>query len=322
VILVAFFLYKNISNYFQYFSTPVNISKVSNSIDVKNNLYSQLLKEYPRLYDKNINSKKNTVLESKKYKYMATDGYVITHRYDENLDKLVPLEQNELLDVTPKQRIMNQLHMLYEAKVELTVNTKNVGVTNPFRIDKNDIAAYQKNKTKVDYKSFKVIKDSKNNPILIFTTYGTPEKEINTVLKEIKKAISLLEKNDPGMLPILIRDYSLRILSGNINPEKMLPQYESLIIYKVGAITFNIHNTGDDSLSYLFNIVNLSRYMGNKRLYKVESNNKTVYYMKDRLNEDLVIDRKLWTIKWLDLHKSDLFKDDYQDYIDLVDRMR
>lgn len=321
IAVCAFFIYKLTIPSFKNQSVFLKKSTIVKNSSEESVLYNTLLREYPRLYKKNIHKQKGTILKSDKYGYIATDGYSVTHRYDDKTKKMVHLDKYELLDVEPKKRIVNQLNMLRSSSISNTVNGKKELISNPFKINKTDIEKYDKSINTYTFKSFRIITNRDNNPILIFTTTGIPKNELDATFLTINKAIKNLEESNPGLLDIITRQYLLRVLSGNIVPEQ-LTNLRTMAISRLGAVVFRTTGIGNDSLFYAYSIANLSRYIGSYRSYVNRDEGEETFYIDNKFDNDPIIDRKLWTLQWLKSHKDNLFKEDYNGYVNLTNSIK
>lgn len=311
--IIFFVIYKNFSKPKQATLSPATIK----SFDI-NVAFDQLCKDYPRMYNKSNFVPISTIVISSMYGFVATDGYSVTHKYDENSKKFIPLIPAGPYDKNSKTKILNVLNRLIGMKTTLIVNKKNVVTTNPTKINRSDIDSYSKSNTDANSKSFKFIYNSKKEPVLIVAVNTIPKKEVETALKNLQKAVNVLEQYDSKMLSKISTEYFLRVITGPISGDKIAAN-RTVTIPSLGAIQYNTRLIGDDYIFYVYSLVSQARYIGNYKSSMIKTDNVYTYYLADNLDPVPSMDQLLWTKKWVASHKNDIFKDGYNDYINMID---
>lgn len=291
---------------------------ISNNSFNKSASFEQLCKDYPRMYNKNNSEVNTTIVSSDKYGYIATDRYSITHRYDNNSKRFIPITPPEIYDRTQKARIVNILNRLFSSKLNIVVNNINTEAPNPAKLDQADIDSYIKTNTDTNLKSFKFIYNSKKEPVLIVAINTIPKNEIDTMLETLQNAVGILEKYDPNILNKISTEYFLRVITGPITGEEIKTN-KSVAVSDIGAIQYNARLVKSDYQYYIYSLIFHSRYIGNYKSSELASNNAYRYYLKDNLDTDPITDQLLWTKTWVTSHKNDIFKNDYEDLINLID---
>jgi hypothetical protein len=271
--------------------------------------YRILRDEYPNIYRKPALHENNVFVNHPTLGKVATDGFSITHSLDSSDGKYKPLEKNEFLDVSPKERMSNVLSYLINYEYGKANPDKTIMKTaNPYNIDPMEVEKYRKSKEGEEerFESFVIAKNAKGEPCLVIATdpYSKLNK-VNGAADAVGNAIKKLNEYDPNIMDVITRDNLVRVISGNAALFKL--DKTSIIHPRGGAVIIDhnlVKNRPNDDMSveeyYALIILLQSRRLGNLRSIKENADGSKEMYMKDQVvNNNAPIDAQTWLLKWL-----------------------